>query len=95
MDIGRLVERIKLSPRHQVPLSLFTGFVLFAPQRWLSVFGLVGIVSQWHPRTSSHGLETTSTITRSRCLCGPEAKLQGGNDVTAPKFRWSNTGELL
>ena len=30
MDIGRLVEWIKLYPRHLLPLSLFTGFVLFA-----------------------------------------------------------------
>ena len=27
MDIGRLVEWIKLSPRHLLPLSLFTGFI--------------------------------------------------------------------
>jgi hypothetical protein len=26
------------------PLSLFTGLVLFVPQRWLAVFGLVGLV---------------------------------------------------
>jgi hypothetical protein len=38
MDIGRLVEWIKLSPGHPHPLSLFTGFMLFAPQRWLAVF---------------------------------------------------------
>jgi hypothetical protein len=44
MDIGRLVEWIKLSPRHLIPLSLFTGFVLFAPERWLAVFGLVDLV---------------------------------------------------
>jgi hypothetical protein len=40
MDIGRLVEWIKLSPRHLVPLSLFTGFVLFAPERRLAMFAL-------------------------------------------------------
>jgi hypothetical protein len=44
MNIGRLVEWIKLSPRHLIPLSLFTGFVLFAPERWLAVFGLVDLV---------------------------------------------------
>ena len=43
MDIGRLVEWIKLSPRHLLPLSLFTGFVLFAPGEWLAVFGLLDL----------------------------------------------------
>ena len=40
MDRSRLVERIKLSLRHLLPLSLMKGFVLFALQRWLSAFGL-------------------------------------------------------
>jgi hypothetical protein len=39
---GKLVEWIKLSLRLLLPLSLLTGFILFAPQRWLAVFGLVG-----------------------------------------------------
>ena len=50
MDIGRLVEWIKLSPRHLLPLSLFTGFVLFAPQKWLAVFGIFGFVSDYRRR---------------------------------------------
>jgi len=33
MDIGKYVEGIKLSPRHLLPLSLFTGFLVFPPQR--------------------------------------------------------------
>jgi hypothetical protein len=43
MDIGRFVEWIKLSPRHLLPLSLFTGFMLFVSQEWLAVFGLVAL----------------------------------------------------
>ncbi len=43
MDIGRLVEWIKPSPRYLLPLSLLTGFLLFAPAKWLSVFGLIGL----------------------------------------------------
>ena len=43
MDIGRLVEWIKLSPKHLVAIFLFTGLVVFAPQRWLAVFELVGL----------------------------------------------------
>jgi hypothetical protein len=45
MDIGRLVEWIKLSPRHLLPLSLFTGSALFTPEKWLAVFGIVGFVA--------------------------------------------------
>jgi len=44
---GKLVEWIKLSPRYLLPLSLFTGFLLFAPAKWLFVFGLVGFVSDY------------------------------------------------
>ena len=49
MDIGRLVEWIKLSPKHLLPLSLFTGFILFASQRWLAAFGIAGFVSDYRP----------------------------------------------
>jgi hypothetical protein len=41
MDLGRLVGWIKLSLRYLLPLSLFTGFMLFASHDWLAVFGLV------------------------------------------------------
>jgi hypothetical protein len=44
MDISGLVEWNKLSQRHLLPLSLFTGLVLFALQEWLAVFGLVALV---------------------------------------------------
>ena len=40
MDIGRLVEWIKLSPGHLVPLSLGTRFVVVAPTNVLDVFAL-------------------------------------------------------
>jgi hypothetical protein len=36
-------------PEYLLPLSLFTGFVLFATQRWLSVFGIAGLVSDYRP----------------------------------------------
>lgn len=62
MDIGRLVEWIKLSPRHLVPVSLFTGFVLFAPERWLAVFGLVDFVSQWRPYFGAVFLLSTALL---------------------------------
>ncbi len=45
IDIGRRVEWIKLSPRYLLPLSLFTGFILFAPKKWLAVFGLLNLVT--------------------------------------------------
>jgi hypothetical protein len=43
MEISRLVEWIKLSPRHLLPLPLLTAFTLFAPQRWRVLFGLPNI----------------------------------------------------
>jgi hypothetical protein len=45
MDISRFVEWIKLSPRHLLPLSSLTGFLLFAPQRWLAVFAPLDLTS--------------------------------------------------
>jgi hypothetical protein len=45
MDIGRLVEWIKLSPRYLLPLSLFTGFVPVAPTNVLDLFALLGLAS--------------------------------------------------
>jgi hypothetical protein len=45
MNLGRLVEWIKLYPRHLLLLSLFTGFVLFAPQRWLAVIAPLNLAS--------------------------------------------------
>ena len=49
VDISKLVDWVKLSPRYLLPLSLFTGFVLFAPKKWLVVFGLVGFVADYRP----------------------------------------------
>jgi hypothetical protein len=40
MDTSSLVERIKLSPKLLLPLSLMNSFALFALQRWLYAFGL-------------------------------------------------------
>ena len=52
MDIGKLVEWIKLSPRHLVPLSLFTSGVLFAPARFLALLGPVSLVPNYQLCTS-------------------------------------------
>jgi hypothetical protein len=49
MVAGRLVEWIKLSPRYLLPISLFTGFVLFASKSLLVVFGIAGLVSDYRP----------------------------------------------
>jgi hypothetical protein len=46
MDISGLVEWIKLSPRYLLPLSLFTGFILFAPQKWLAAFALLDLAGK-------------------------------------------------
>jgi hypothetical protein len=49
VDFSRYVEWIKLSPRYLLPISLFTGFVLFAPQEMLDRFGLVRLLSDYRP----------------------------------------------
>ncbi len=49
MDFSRYLDWIKLSPRYLLPLSLFTAFVLFAPQDMLARFGLVGLLSEYRP----------------------------------------------
>ncbi len=46
-NLSGLVEWIKLSPRYLLPISLFTGFALFAPEGSLSVFGLQDVVADY------------------------------------------------
>jgi hypothetical protein len=47
VDFSRYLEWIKLSPRYLLPISLFTGFVLFAPHEMLDRFGLVSFLSHY------------------------------------------------
>jgi hypothetical protein len=70
MDIGRLVEWIKLSPRHLLPLSLFTGFILFAPQRWLAAFGIAGFVSDYRPYIGVTFLLSTVLLISAAIVAG-------------------------
>jgi len=49
MDIGRLVEWIKLSPRHLLPLSLFPASFYSRRRSGWPYFGIVGFVSEWRP----------------------------------------------
>ena len=69
-DIGRLVEWIKLSPRHLLPLSLFTGFILFAPQRWLAAFGIAGFVSDYRPYIGVTFLLSTVLLISAAIVAG-------------------------
>ncbi len=70
VNIGKLVEWIKLSPRHLVPLSLFTGFILFAPQRWLAIFGVVGFVSDYRPWFGVAFLLSTALLISAAIVAG-------------------------
>lgn len=45
--ISKVSEWIKLSPRYLFPISLVTGFLLFATTNMLDIFGLVPLVSQY------------------------------------------------
>ena len=49
MDFSRYLDWIKLSPRHLLPIFLFTGFVLFAPPEVLDPFGLTDLVARYRP----------------------------------------------
>lgn len=49
MDISKLSEWLKLSPRYLLPISLVTGFVLFASANILDTFGLTPFVRQYRP----------------------------------------------
>ena len=49
MDLSRLSEWLKLSPRYLLPISLVTGFMLFASSDTLNTFGLNQFVGQYRP----------------------------------------------
>ena len=49
MDISKLTDWLKLSPKYLFPISLATGFLVFAPVNLLELFGLVAFVSQYKP----------------------------------------------
>jgi hypothetical protein len=49
MDLSRYLDWIKLSPRYLLPIAVFTGFILFAPQELLARFGLVSWLSEYRP----------------------------------------------
>jgi hypothetical protein len=49
VDISKYLDWIKLSPRYLLPIALFTGFALFAPSRWLEVFGLTDWIERYRP----------------------------------------------
>jgi hypothetical protein len=39
--IGKLLDWVKLSPKKLAAIFIFSGLVLFAPEKWLDVLGLV------------------------------------------------------
>jgi Super-infection exclusion protein B len=94
MDIGRLVEWIKLSPGHLVPLSLFTGFLLFAPERWLAVFGLVGFVSQWRPYFGAVFLLSTALLLGAALVSAWGMVKQKRTEAAFLRGRWERLHHL-
>jgi hypothetical protein len=49
MDFSKLSEWLKLSPKYLFPISLVTGFGLFAPVNILEIFGITSLVAQIRP----------------------------------------------
>jgi hypothetical protein len=79
MDISKLVEWIKLSPKHLIPLSLFTAFLLFASQRWLAVFGIAGLYSDYRSFFKATFLLSTGLlVSASSDAVYPRRQIQHG-----------------
>lgn len=96
VDVSKLVDWIKLSPRYLVPLSLVTGFVLFAPQRWLAVFGLVGFVSDYRPWFGAAFLLSTTLLVSAAKTAGygwVVGRRQQARRLEAMKRRLHNLSE--
>jgi hypothetical protein len=49
MDLSKLSEWLKLSPKYLFPICLVTGFSLFAPVNILEIFGISLLVAQIRP----------------------------------------------
>jgi hypothetical protein len=49
MDISKYLNWLKLSPRYLFPLSLLSGFLLFASPQTTDIFGLTHFVTQYRP----------------------------------------------
>ena len=49
MDFIKLPEWLKLSPRYLFPISIITGFALFASDSVLNLFGITLFVTQYRP----------------------------------------------
>ncbi len=49
MDWTKIVDWIKLSPKYLLPISLFSGALLFIDPNWISFFGLNNFVIQFRP----------------------------------------------
>ncbi len=62
MDISKLVEWIKLSPKYLLPISLVSGILLFAGEFLLEKFGLNLFVNNFRPWIGIVFLMATSLI---------------------------------
>jgi hypothetical protein len=47
--IGKVTDWIKLSPKYLLPISLTTGFIIFAKTEWLQLFGLAELRAKYLP----------------------------------------------
>jgi len=62
MDLSKLVDWIKLSPKYLLPISLVCGFLLLANELLLEKFGLKELVGNLRPWIGIIFLLTTSLI---------------------------------
>lgn len=47
--IGKVIDWIKLSPKYLLPISLASGFIIFAKSEWLQLLGLAELRAKYVP----------------------------------------------
>jgi hypothetical protein len=85
VDFSKYVDWIKLSPRYLLPLSLFTGFVIFAPHNLLVRFGLGDLLSEYRFYFGLGFLLTTTLLLTAGLTAIYEWTMQGRRQRAALK----------
>ena len=57
--IGKVTDWIKLSPKYLLPISIASGFIIFAKLEWLQLFGLAELRAKYLPWIGSIFLLST------------------------------------
>jgi hypothetical protein len=66
--LSKISDWLKLSPRYLFPISLVTGFVLFASADILDIFGITPLVTQIRPYLGFIFLLATALLITNLCI---------------------------